>query len=628
MCGIVLASQRTASDISFDKALNAIDHRGPDDKGDFFSIDRSVYLGQVRLSILDLSEAGHQPMTDSTGRFVISYNGEVYNFKQLRQELELAHPDLIFKSDTDTEVVLEGFSREGNRFLSRLNGMFAMGIYDKKLDTLTILRDPVGIKPLYVTHQFDSVFFASELKALLKLNKLRRTFRSKSFADQLAYTYIPEPYTGFKEFTKIEPGVCKVYSRGQCVSSEYLFEKLHQKMEIDGENDAIEQLQSVFKKSVKRQLVSDVPMSLFLSGGLDSSAIAYQCVNLGANIQSAYTISFSEHDLKLDQQGDDLKYAKIMAKNLGLDLRVIQPSSDVLTSLVDVVPYLDDMTSDPAALNTYLICEAARSDGIKVLQSGQGADEYMGGYRRYIAEKNMRKIPSGARQLFKMINHFTRNLDVSGKHNATVRRLKKLMSACSMEENERLLSLYIWAKPKLISSLFVGDDNMQIGGDLLDVFKQQEKLPIVDSMLRADQHYDLMSLNLTYTDRMSMASGVEARVPFLDFDMIQLMNSIPHGLKVKGRTQKYILKKAFENYLPTDVVYRSKAGFGLPIRSWFKKRTDLTEHYFGKQRLDQQGIYDSENFTKICNEHYDQKKDHSYLLFSMLVQQVWFDSHS
>jgi len=627
MCGIVIASQRTASDFPFDKALNAIKHRGPDDNGYYFSTDRSVYLGQTRLSIIDLSEAGHQPMTDTSGRFVLSYNGELYNFQELRNELKSAHSDLTFKSNSDTEVVLEGFAREGTEFLAKMNGMFALGIHDRKLDTLTVLRDPVGIKPLYMTCQFDGFYFSSELKALLELKKLTRTLRTQSFADQLAYTYIPEPYTAYEEFTKMEPGVCKVFSRGKCISSQYLYGKLHEQIAIRGEADAIERLQNVFESSVKRQLVSDVPMSLFLSGGLDSSAIAHQCVNSGANIYSAYTISFSDQDLKLDQQGDDLKYARIIASKLGLDLRVIQPSSDALTTLVDVVPFLDDITSDPAVLNTYLICQAARSDGIKVLLSGQGADEYMGGYRRYIAEKNMRRLPRSTKGLFSLLNRCVENVEVSGRFNATARRVKRLLSAASMGERERLLSLYIWAKPDLIASLFHGDIKVDVGGDLLDMFERVGDLPIVDSMLKVDQHYDLMSLNLTYTDRMSMASGVEARVPYLDFELIQLMNSIPHQMKVKGGTQKYILKKAFEPYLPREVVHRSKAGFGLPIRSWFKNRTDLTDHYFGQQRIAQQGLYEPSMFGKICHEHYDKNIDHSYLLFSMLVQQMWFDLH-
>jgi len=627
MCGIVLASQRAANDLPFDRALKAIEHRGPDDHGSYFSNDRSVYLGQARLSIIDLSEAGHQPMTDSSGRFVLSYNGELYNFRKLRKELESAHSDLTFKSDSDTEVVLEGFAREGTDFLAKMNGMFALGIHDTKLDTLTVLRDPVGIKPLYMTHQLDSFYFSSELKALLQLKKLTRTFRTQSFADQLAYTYIPEPYTAYEEFTKMEAGVCKVFSRGQCVSSQYLYSKLHEHIAISSEADAITRLQNEFELSVQRQLVSDVPMSLFLSGGLDSSAIAYQCVKSGAKIDSAYTISFSDQDLKLDQQGDDLKYARIMAGNLGLDLRVIQPSSDVLTTLADVVPFLDDITSDPAVLNTYLICEAARADGIKVLLSGQGADEYMGGYRRYVAEKNMRRLPPGAKALSGMLNRCVGNIEVSGRFNATARRVKRILSAASMEERDRLLSLYIWANPDLICGLFRGKNNVDVGGDLLKMFEHSQDLPIVDAMLKVDQHYDLMSLNLTYTDRMSMASGVEARVPYLDFELVRLMNSIPHQMKVKGATQKYILKKAFKPYLPKEVVHRSKAGFGLPIRSWLKKRTDLTDYYFGRQRIAEQGLYEPSMFEKVCHEHYEKNIDHSYLLYSMLVQQMWLDVH-
>ena len=372
--------------------------------------------------------------------------------------------------------------------------------------------------------------------------------------------------------------------------------------------------------------MSDVPISLFLSGGLDSSAIAHQSVKHGANIKDAYTISVSNADNKADQQSDDLKYAKILSKKLGLTLNVIEAENNMMSLLPELSKFLEDGISDPAAINTYLISKSARENGVKVLLSGQGADEYLGGYRRYRAEYLYQRIPSIFLSPMSAIGKILPS-SIPGKFNGNYRRVKKFLDTASLTRSERILSLYMWNSTGEILNLFNNTAGLQIAQNHLNEFDLCNSDNIVDSMMKVDQKFDLASLNLSYTDKMSMMVGVEARVPFLDFELIRIMNSIPDNMKLRGNTQKYILKKAMEKHLPHEIIYRQKAGFSLPIRAWMTQSNDLISFYFDKNRIQEQGIFDSKNLIKMLEEQQSGKRDHAYTLFSMLSLQIWLDAN-
>lgn len=564
-------------------------------------------------------------MADASNRFVISFNGEIYNYRDLKRELEHAHGAIRWKSNSDTEVILEGVAREGLSFLSGLNGIFALAIYDTVKRHLHVLRDPIGIKPLFVTEQNGSVFFCSEVKGLLAMPALRRTIRQQSLAEQLAFMYVPEPHTMFQEFQKVEPGVCITYFEGENISSVKLFDRLHVPIAFSSEHEIIERFSEAFSSAVNRQLISDVPVALMLSGGLDSSAVAYEMVHGGANVRDAYTISFSREDRLHDQQSDDLYFAGAIAEKLGLKLQVIQAKQDLMSLLPQISNFLEDGISDPAAINTYLICEAARSSGVKVMLTGQGADEFLGGYRRYIAERMIGWLPGPLRPVCKVISRLLPN-NISGRLNATNRRLKRLLTLAGQRRNERLLGMYIWNSPEEIVGLFNQKDQVIIGSDLSSLFDIPESFDVIDAMMRADQKYDLMSLNLAYTDRMSMAVGVEARVPFLDFELVRIMNSIPSKVKMKGGVSKYVLKRTMEPYLPREIVYREKAGFALPIRAWMREDSEMLRHFFAGDRIRRQGIFDPSALHEMCKQQFTGEKDHASTLFSMLCIQIWLDS--
>lgn len=626
MCGIIAVSSSENKQQQLNNSLDEISHRGPDGRGVFFSKNNDCQLGHVRLSIIDTTQDGHQPMLDFTERFVISYNGEIYNYQALKKNLENVYGSIIWKSKTDTEVILEGFAREGASFLSKLNGIFSFSIYDKEEKTLSILRDPIGIKPLYFTNQKGSIYFCSELKGLLAFPHLKRTLRHQSLADQLAFMYVPEPFTMYNEFFKIEPGILNIFKEGKLISKRPLFDHLFNKTVFSSKNKMINSFRKTLSLSVKRQLVSDVPISILLSGGLDSSSIAYEAVKNGANIKTAYTISFSKKDSKYDKQSDDLIYAKKVADQLGLDLKIIKAESELISLLPDLIPFMEDGISDPAAINTFLISKKAREEGVKVLLSGVGADEYLCGYRRCLAESIISKTPKYQKKIFSILSSLIPT-SVPGFFNSKVRQIKTFSSALKQEKSDRLPGYYMWGDSTEIKNLFLRKSSINPGEDLKKFFESNRSKDTLEAMLLADQKFDLLSLNLSYTDKMTMISGVEARAPFLDLKMIKLMNSVPISMKLKGFEQKHILKKVMEDYLPKGVVYRKKAGFALPIRSWFRERNEIIEKYFNFNRIKKQGIFDPIKIEEILKNQFSGKKDYSYLLFSMLCQQIWLDKH-
>jgi asparagine synthase (glutamine-hydrolysing) len=624
MCGIVAISAPDARRFPMDGALAVTGHRGPDDRGIYVSDGGDCAIGHNRLSIFDLSCAGHQPMWDHSGRYVLTYNGEVYNFRDLRAELEARHGAIAWISGSDTEVVIEGFAREGIAFFDRMNGIFALAIYDTHERVMHVLRDPLGIKPLVMTEQHGAVFFCSELQGLLAMPRLARTLRRESFAEQIAFMYVPEPHTLFHEFRKVEPGVCLSYRAGRLIARRPLFTWLDDAPKIVGEREAIEQLRHAFAEAIGRQVAADVPVSLFLSGGLDSSVVAEQAIRSGADIRDAYTIAFSDADRRRDAQSDDLRYARIMAERLGIKLKVIEAEADFLNMLPELSRFMDGF-SDPAAINTYLICAAARRQGIKVMLSGQGADEFLGGYRRYFAERALQRMPGAIRfSLSAASGMLPANLP--GKLNAVNRRLKRFAMLAAQSPRNRILGLYSWATPATIDQMFVEPLAGHPEDEFLALLAGLDHGDCVDTMMAIDRRYDLLSLNLTYTDRMSMAVGVEARVPFLDFELVRVMNAIPASLKVKGSQGKYALKKAMEPWLPHEIVYRSKAGFGLPIRAWMDKSSELLDRYLNRPRIERQGIFNGATIDRLRQEQASGAADHANVLLTLLTQQIGLDT--
>lgn len=626
MCGIVgFSGCSKVNDEVIPIMLESIGHRGPDDKGVLLAKEGCLGLGHVRLSIIDTSISGHQPMYSSSKRFVIVFNGKVYNFQELKKYISDKYGLYSWKSLSDTEVIVEGYACEGKAFINKLNGVFALAIYDVVEGCLFLARDITGVKPLYYTNQNGIFYFASELKALLKLG-LSRTFRQESLYDQLLYMYVPEPYTLFQEYFKFKPGEYRVYKDGVLKDSGFLDYSYHQ---IDNvcisESDYIEQLDYLFEEAVKRQLVSDVPVSLFLSGGLDSSLVSAVALQKGAQIKDAYTISCSKEDDRWDKSpSDDLSYAKRVADRLGIKLNVFEARMDMLELLPKVVYHLDDALSDPAAINTYLICKSACENGIRVMLSGQGADEILGGYRRYRAELLYRKIP---RSFLKYISPLEAIIPASvpGPMNTVCRHTKKFLQNAIKSGDTRIVELSMWKNPLVVRNLFLYKTSFHAGTVHLETLNKFKNRSPLESMMRMDEELYLPSHNLMYTDKMSMMAGVEARVPFLDLPLLDFIHHIPIELKIKNNVQKYILKKMAERYLPTSIIYRPKAGFSSPIRSWFRQENELMRRYFDTEFLSRQGVFDPSAVRLLLLENLSGKSDNAYLLYALLNFQIWYD---
>ncbi len=625
MCGVFFTSQNKPTDISVSKALLSIMHRGPDDMGEFYSELNDCKMGHVRLSILDISSQGKQPMVDSSGRYVISFNGEIYNYIELRRELSRNYQNLKFKTSTDTEVILEGFAREGKKFLSKLNGMFTFGIYDKRDKILFVLRDPLGIKPLFYTCQNDSYFFSSELKGLLFFGGFKKTLSLQSMVDQITYMFVPEPNTLYKEFKKFPRGALTQFQFGKKIKNEKIFEHLNKKINFSSDEEALKSFSTTFSSSVKRQQISDVPLSIMLSGGIDSSAVASEVYKNNYKMD-AYTIRFRNEDIRYDHQTDDYDYAKLIAKKFNFKLNKINADINFLDKFFEISNFLEDGISDPAAINTYIISKKARENGIKVLLTGQGADEFLCGYRRYTLEKFFRNTPNQIKQVFNKISYF---LPSNSRYfNSFVRRAKKFSSILG-EENKflRYHSLFATNDIPSIENLFLEKNSIEVGKEFKNKLSSLTNMHYLDEISYLDQNFDLISLNLAYTDRMSMAAGVEARVPFLDFELIRVMNSISSNLKLNKYISKYILKSTMKNKLPNNVINRNKTGFFLPIRSWLREENKFFKEYLDEDKIRKQGIFNYKTINLLKNEQFNNKKDNANTIISLMFLQKWLENN-
>lgn len=630
MCGIVgiISSEVGLTQdklIVLNQMAQKIKHRGPDD-GECVDLSPTVGLGHVRLSILDVSANGHQPMFSKNKNFCLVFNGEIYNFKELRIDLEKKYGVKEWRSNSDTEVIVEGYSLEGKSFIEKLNGIFSLAIYDIEKDEVFLARDSAGVKPLYVIEQNGTTYFASELKALTDIG-LSLTLRMQSIKDQLLFMYVPEPYTMFNECRKILPGEYRIYRKGTLTDKGVLnmayFHNDYAGISIE---EAEKQLDLLLNDAVNRQLISDVPVSLFLSGGVDSSLITALALKNGANIGNAFTISFSKDDSKNEGvPSDDLTYARKVAEKFDINLNVIEAKKSMLEYLPEVVYHLDDALSDPAAINTYLICRGAREVGVKVMLSGQGADEIFGGYRKYRAIKMYSSFPSCIARLTKPLVEMLPN-NTRGHLNTYIRQGKKFLENAGKSTESQIVEISMWKSPQVLDGLFAIDsDTNGVGAVHREFLEHYNELDPVLAMMRTDENVYLTSHNLMYTDRMSMMAGVEARVPFLDYHVIDFAHQLPVEMMIKGQKQKFLLKKMAEKYLQKEVIYRSKAGFSSPIRAWFRSKNELADYYFSKKYIYQQGIFNVYKIEKLYAEQLSGKEDNAYFLYALLNFQIWYD---
>jgi asparagine synthase (glutamine-hydrolysing) len=623
MCGIA-GFQGTFEARLLAQMANAIAHRGPDDSGEWYSRGSRVGLAHRRLAIIDLSPFGHQPMCDPSGSAVIVFNGEIYNFRELRVELETS--GYRFHGHSDTEVLLALYLREGESMLPRLNGIFAFAIWDVRMRKLFVARDGLGVKPLYYAETRAGFIFASEIKAILKAVDIDRAIDPIALGHYLTYLWCPAPRTPLRHIKKLEPGCaltiqnCRIERRWRFY--ELPFSQLILPISV---NDAVDQTRKAMRAAVRRQMVSDVPVGAFLSGGLDSSAVvAFAREASPESKLQCFTIAFSDREALQEGMTADLPYAEAVANHLGVDLHTVRVGPEMADALSSMIYYLDEPQADPAPLNVLFISRLAREHGIKVLLSGAGGDDIFSGYRRHRAlemERYWAWLPRIARSV---VANAARALPVRP---AAFRRLGRAFYYAEREGDARLASYFHWLDTELVSRLFSSEFRSAVSSEdplLRSLGSLSADVPALNRMLYLECKYFLADHNLNYTDKMSMAAGVEVRVPLLDCELVSLAARLPLQYKQRGAEGKWIFKKAMEGILPEDVIYRPKTGFGVPLRAWMHgPLRELTSDILSPESLRRHGWFDPVAVSRLLEEDRTGRIDAGYSLFAVLCAELW-----
>ncbi len=641
MCGITgfsLSTTSTPNSEALRYSLNGIRHRGPDDSGIFEEESNGIGLGHARLSILDLSPSGHQPMRLKGGWMVLVYNGEIYNFQELRCRLsECGH---VFCGHSDTEVLLrlledaQSSGHEWTSVLTSLNGIFAFALWDPHREELRVARDAMGVKPLYYVETTDCFAFASEIKALFPLVPRLSEIDPNSIDRYLTYLWCPGAGTPLRQVRKLEPGQALTVKRGRIV------EKIqwHKPVYLRGSRSAssehvfsmnpdpwIQGTRVRLKEAVQRQMVSDVPLGAFLSGGLDSSSVVAFAREVNPGIR-CFTIQATNWEL--DEVTDDLPYAVEVARHLNVPLEIVPiDSAKMASDFAEMVVHLDEPLADPASLNVLYISLLARETGIKVLLSGAGGDDILTGYRRHRAllmERWWSGWPHSARAALKGLSSTLDSRFVLS------RRLKKMFRSATSERDERLMDYFRWMDRDNLRSLYTLDFASSLGDEPADAPLRDllnslpECLSPMERMLALEQRFFLADHNLIYTDKMSMAAGVEVRVPFLDNDLVEYAAGIPWQFKQRGKEGKWVLKKAMEPYLPKSVIYRRKSGFGAPLRRWIRfELREMIGDILSEHSLRNRGIFDPVAVKRMIDDNEKGRIDASYTILSLLLIELW-----
>lgn len=623
MCGIIGAIGYLEN--RFDVSVNCITHRGPDSKGIY--LNENVYLGHTRLSIQDLSANGNQPMFSSDGRYVIIFNGEIYNHNELRDEML---KDIVFKSTGDTETVLYAYINYGTEILNKLNGIFAFAIYDNETNEIFIARDQLGVKPLYYYLDQNKFLFGSELKAFIPLN-IKKDICTNSLFNYLTFLWSPGQDTPFTYVKKLLPGNYLKFNASDFSNiiplSYYKWQSTKSKVNLS-EKEFVDELEKKLLKSVERQMLSDVPVGFFLSGGLDSSLLVAMARKLYPSRDfKCYTIDVGANKSESEGFVSDIVYAKKVAKYLNVELNVVKADLDILDLFDKMIWHLDEPQADAAPLNVYKISSLAREQNIKVLIGGVAGDDLFSGYRRHLAlnlEKYIKNSPIWFLSLISSIIKFTPSKI------PLFRRLKKLFSNIDLAPRERHLSYFEWLPHNKVFSLFSEEYKHQLKNhDPFLYFKELEKeVNSFDSDLDRILYWELRTFlvdhNLNYTDKLGMAVGVEARVPYLDLELVEFSQLIPANLKLHNKEVKYILKKVAERYLPKDVIYRSKTGFGAPVREWIINDLDaLIKDRLSPEKISKRGIFNPQKVWKLIEDNKAGKVDASYSIWCLLAIESW-----
>ncbi len=614
-------------------------HRGPDDSGLWdrkFPDGTYIGLGSRRLAILDLSPLGHMPMSNEDRTLWITYNGEIYNFGELRAELESKGHRFI--SHTDTEVILHLYEQEGPDCVKRLNGIFAFAICDLRsgTPTLFVARDHFGVKPFYYFRDGRRFAFASEIKALLQIPGIEAELDPESLHQYLTFLWVPDPKTMFRRILKLPAGHYAILRKGELKLTQYwdlTFPAADQSY-ARSEADLADEVRERFRRSVEAQMVSDVPIGAFLSAGLDSSGIVAMMTRATSQPVRTYTITFPRKYRVGETTLDDPEVATRLAQRLGCENRRIVVEPDVTDLLPRLVWHMDEPTADPAIITAYLVCREARKQAT-VMLSGVGGDELFAGYRKHVAHywaQAYGRVPSVARRAVEAALAALPSLRGTALK-GRLRLAKKMARSASMNPVDSFITNCTYLDNNQKSALYSSAMSAEISGSdpgrgHRDRFDHVRDADFLHQMLYLDSKIFMPSLNLTYNDKMSMASSVEVRVPFLDRELAEFVAwNIPPKMKLKGRlrpTTKYIFRQAMRDILPREVLQQPKAGFAAPVDYWLANDLkEMVDDLLSPGQLSKRGLFQPAAVQRYVDEHRSGRQDWSMQLWQFLTLELW-----
>lgn len=623
MCGIAGTVGCGSAEIV--AAMNEAErHRGPDDWGLEWFSEGPCGLGHRRLAIIDLSPGGHQPQSNDAGNLWITYNGEIYNYRDVRRELEqLGHR---FRTQSDTEVLVKAFETWGERCLDRLNGLFAFAIYDRNTRSLFAVRDRLGIKPFYYWRRGSSLVFASEIKSILASGLVNA--EPDLYALHNPTRFQISPLTGFRDIYKLPPGHFLTFCDGALQVKSYW--TIEPREDAISEEAAYERLHELLRSAVELQMVADVPVGMLLSGGLDSSIISALARDRAPQDIHSFTIRYSEGDQVFERSGDDSAYARKVADQLGFTHHEFEINPDIVDLLPKMIWHLDEPLADPAAINTYIISKAARDLGIVVLLNGVGGDEIFGGYRKHLAclraDAYQSLVPEAMQGWIR--GALDRVPVATARRGLKIARWgKRFASFASLPRAERYLASDLSLGAQQYRDLFGPDADYRE----THFFKSQapgfdrSDVSYLTKMCLNDTRVFLPEHNLTYSDKASMAAGIEARPPLTDHRVVEFMFTLPPDLRIRGNTQKYLLKKVSEKYLPKEVVHRPKAPFGSPLRAWMRgPLAPMVRDVLSGDSVKARGLYNHRHVTQLIENDARGLEDHSLTIWMLLTNELWF----
>jgi asparagine synthase (glutamine-hydrolysing) len=600
------------------RAMNAsLRHRGPDDEG--YRVDGRLGLAMRRLSIIDLA-GGHQPISNETGTVWTVFNGEIYNFSELRDAL--IRQGHRFRSRTDTEVIVHLYEEHGESFVERLRGMFAIALWDGERRKLLLFRDRLGIKPLHYWFRNGTLVFASEIKALLEYPEISREISLAALSDYLSFLYIPSPGTIYREIKKLPPGEMLRFQNG--VLENHAYWKMNFEPDFSvGEEEWAERIRAELSESVRLHLESDVPLGAFLSGGIDSSAVVAMMKLHARGPVKTYSIGFQDH------RYNELPFAREVARHCGAEHHEEIVEADAFGLLPKVLAGFDEPFADSSAIPTYLVSRFAKKD-VTVALSGDGGDELFGGYlwtRKEVWLEKYRRFPGLFRAMLRKLtaDESYRPLMEKGVWNAFRRFVYDAHQDPPASFARRAMSFQPWMKEKLFLPWVREEIRAAQSENLIrDWFEKAGAKSVVDKFLFLDSRIYLPDDLLTKVDRMSMLHSLEVRVPILDHRLVELACTVPFSLKIKGQTTKYIFKKAISGLVPPSILKQRKQGFAVPIQRWF--REDL--YGFAKKILlgerTVSGRYFDLNYVRwLLEEHAAGRQRFGTQLYALAVFEIW-----